>query len=241
MKWKVRLDGSDEYLPYLEMGFDDDPEIYKEDGQYFMQCSDFEKLSDHDEVKSEAERILTTIENFGEREDIQFDNLRVDGTYDMRDDSQVDMIHYSEPAPLLVSGQPVIITTTNAEGEEETYSPAADKTQEWTKLSREDEKVAEFVGLIDMGDSWTDIYRMYEFIQSNIHGDDNIVAREWWTQDEKERFKHTANSREAIGDAARHGDDTATAPDEPMELAEAQRLINGLIDDWLEHREQHID
>ena len=241
MSWKVRLDGSDEYLPYLEMGFDDDPEIYEEDGQYFMQCSEFEALSDHNEVRSEAERILTTIESFGEREDILFDNLRVDGTYDMRDNSQVDMIHYSEPAQMLVSGHPVIITTTDAEGEEETHSPAADKTDQWTRLAREDEKVAELVGLLDVGDSWTDLYRTYEFIQSNIHGDENIVAREWWSQDEKETFKRTANSREAIGDAARHGDDTATAPDDPMELSEAQRLIDGLIDNWLEYREQRID
>lgn len=130
---------------------------------------------------------------------------------------------------------PVRVTTTDEDGNKEVHQPA-DRTYELTQLAAKDDKVRELVGLLDKGDDWVNLYRIYEFIQANIDGDENIVDRGWWSSNEKDRFKQTANSRDAIGDDARHGQERIPAPDNPMNYSEAKTLVDSLIRNWLEHR-----
>jgi len=130
----------------------------------------------------------------------------------------------------------VTVTVTLADGEERTVHPV-DRTYEWTSLALADNTVLELAELLDNGDSWVNLYRIYEFIQANIQDDDNIVEQGWWSASEKDLFKHTANSRDALGTDARHAKDQIPAPETPMSHEEAKRLIETLVERWLQHRQ----
>jgi hypothetical protein len=73
--------------------------------------------------------------------------------------------------------------------------------------------------------SWGSLYCLYEVIEEDVGSIDKIANEGWATKTSIKRFKHTANSPSAIGDAARHGKESTTPPARPMELGEARALI----------------
>lgn len=236
MRWKVRLSGDELGLKDLSDSFDDDPAIFEEDNEFYLWSSRFEGVNEADEVRETAENIVQAIHNFGERDSLRIEELEASHITEMRDDGSKNVYVFGEPASLALRAGPVRVTTSNGDKTKELYLPA-DRTYKWTQLALEDETVGKFVGLLEQGDSWVNLYRIYEFMQNNIKSEDNIIAQGWWSAGEKSLFKHTANSREAIGDEARHGP-KVPAPENPMTHAEAKRLIETLIDHWLRHRKQ---
>lgn len=234
MRWKVRIDGDEQGLEDLSKSFNDDSEIFEEDDVYFLWSSDFSDLDDAHDVNEVAQNIVRTVRNFGKRDSLWVEELESGTIHEINNDGTEHVTVIAEAEVVTVRSRATVATVSGESGEE-TYQPA-DRTYEWTRLALEDEKVAELVELLDRGDNWVNLYRIYEFIQDNIDGDDNIVARGWWSQSEKDLFKQTANSRNAIGDDARHARENYTAPENPMTQAEAKRMIETLIDHWLRHR-----
>jgi len=79
--------------------------------------------------------------------------------------------------------------------------------------------------------SWVDLYKVYEFIRDDA-GD--VVKRGWATKGKLSRFTQTAQSRDSIGDAARHASKKFKAHAAPMSLTEARDLVKSLLLHWLE-------
>jgi len=53
-------------------------------------------------------------------------------------------------------------------------------------------------------------------------------------QQEVERFRRTANTRSAVGDAARHAKLGVPPPSNPMALEEADDYVRGLLGRWVD-------
>ncbi|MFB6282953.1 MAG: hypothetical protein ABEK59_03335 [Halobacteria archaeon] len=237
MKWKVRLTGSDRGLETLAESFTDEPEVFEDDDKFFLWSSQFEDLNNAKEVRDKAEEIVKIIRNFGIKDSLRTDELQASHIHEIYEDDSEHVTVRAEVATIKMKAGPVHVTTTDEDGDEEVHRPA-DRTYELTQLATEDDKVRDLVDLLDKGNNWVNLYRIYEFIQENIDGDKNIVDRDWWNSNEKDLFKQTANSRDAIGDDARHGQDRIPAPEDPMNYSEAKNLVNSLIQDWLEHRKE---
>lgn len=235
MKWKVRLTGNERELKTLTESFTDDPEVFEEDDNFFLWSSQFEDLEDADEVRDTAEKIARTIRNLGAKDSLRTEDLQASHVHRINEDGTEHVTVRAESSAVKMRAGPVRVTTTDEDGNKEIHRPA-DRTYELTQLAVEDDKVRELVGLLDNGDDWVNLYRIYEFIQANIKGDDNIVERGWWSSNEKDLFKQTANSRDAIGDDARHGQERIPAPGNPMNYSDAKALVDSLIQNWLEHR-----
>lgn len=240
MKWKVQLDGSESGLQDLEESFDDDPEIVSEDDDYYIRSQEFENLDDPDEIRGKATEFVRFIRNFGARDSLRVSDLETAQVIKEREDGTEHAYVKTEGATVSVSAGPVRVTTESGDGETDVFLPA-DRTEEWTQLALQDHKVSDLANLLERGDNWVNLYRIYEFIQDNIESKDNIVGQGWWSSNEKDRFKQTANSRDAIGDDARHANDRIPAPDDPMSQSEAKRQIDILVDHWLQHRKQISD
>jgi len=237
MKWKVRLTGNERGLKTLTESFTDDPEVFEDDDNFFLWSSQFEDLEDADEVRDTAEEIVRTIRNLGVKDSLRTEELQASHVHEINEDGTEHISVRAEGGTVKVRAGPVRITTTDEDGNEEVHRPA-DRTYELTQLAAEDDKVRELVGLLDNGDDWVNLYRIYEYIQANIDGDENIVDRSWWSSNEKDRFKQTANSRDAIGDDARHGQERIPAPADPMNYSDTKALVDSLIQNWLEHRKE---
>jgi hypothetical protein len=101
----------------------------------------------------------------------------------------------------------------------------------WVKLADDHEEVEEAFGLIQKGFSWRNLYAIYEFIQDDIGG--SISDEGWVSEDKIDRFTATANSRELIGDEARHGNYGEANHSDPMSHGEAVSLIENIVKKWL--------
>ena len=80
---------------------------------------------------------------------------------------------------------------------------------------------------------WVGLYRLYEVIEADVGGEDKIVKAGWTTKKAIGRFTRTANSPDAIGDAARHGKQSGEPPPNPMDLSEAISLVKVILHNWL--------
>jgi hypothetical protein len=79
--------------------------------------------------------------------------------------------------------------------------------------------------------SWINLYKIYEIIRDNI-GDKRII--QILSKNELSRFTGTAQSREQIGDDARHASKKFLGHSQPMTIEEANDLIKKLITKWVE-------
>jgi len=236
MRWKVQLEGQENGLEQLSESFDEDPRIFEEDGEHYLWTSQFKQLDESGEVKDVGENIVKTIRHLGELNSLRVDDLNTSCVVEIQEDgSERKIIH----ASTAMTATAAVSARVSVNGEE--LPPRAESTYEYTQLALKDDKVQELMDLRDNGNRWANLYRIYEYIQANIEAEDNIVEQGWWSESEKDLFKRTANSPEAIGYEARHGDTRVSAPSDPMDHAEAKSLIDSLINDWLRHRKEVLE
>lgn len=80
--------------------------------------------------------------------------------------------------------------------------------------------------LTRQGDSWTGLYKVVEHLQQA--GLDPVKTG-ICTASDLGRFTHTANSVQALGDAARHAKEAIGKPKNPMSLDEAKAFVQRLV------------
>jgi hypothetical protein len=125
------------------------------------------------------------------------------------------------------------IEITRSDGTTEVANPA-DSVPGWVRLRLANPKVAKALRLLGTEEhDWVSLYRLYEVIEDDVGSLDNIVRHRWATKASIRRFKHTANSLGAVGDASRHGKELTMSPPDPMDLGEARALIEVILHNWL--------
>jgi hypothetical protein len=236
MRWKVKLEGEKKGLKQLSDSFDETPRIFEEDEEYYLWSSKFEQLNESGDVKEVGEKIVKMVRHLGDLDSLSVKGLNTSHVVEIKEDGSERRIAHLSASATTVSAASVRISING-----EKLPPRAESTYEYTQLALENDKVQELIQLRDNGDRWANLYRIYEYIQANVEADDSIVEQGWWSQSEKDLFKRTANSSEAIGCEARHGDDRVPAPSDPMDHSEAVSLIDGLINDWLKHIKEGSD
>jgi hypothetical protein len=108
-----------------------------------------------------------------------------------------------------------------------------DFASDWIVTSLGSDAMRKALRLRAAGDpSWVNLYRILEVVMTEVPAG-ALVSKGWATKTDIERFKHTANSVSAAGDAARHGKEDTLPPKKPMQLSEARSLIDGILREWL--------
>ena len=72
--------------------------------------------------------------------------------------------------------------------------------------------------------------KIYEIVRDDV-GD--LRKRRWGIEQDKNRFTQTAQSKDALGDSARHAAKKYKPPLNPMSLAEAKSFIRNILLNWL--------
>ena len=78
---------------------------------------------------------------------------------------------------------------------------------------------------------YRDLYHVLEIAEAAVGN--RLFSDGTVTKAEIRRFKHTANSVHALGDAARHGHESTNPPSAPTPFDEAQALIQRVLSAWL--------
>lgn len=110
--------------------------------------------------------------------------------------------------------------------------PPAPRADELVTLARTDEDVADVLAILGRDEQrWHDLYHVFEIVEADAGS--RMHVESWATKPAVERFKHTANSRGAIGREARHGHRKYEPPTRAMSHAEARKLVLSLVKRWL--------
>jgi hypothetical protein len=88
--------------------------------------------------------------------------------------------------------------------------------------------VADALHFFRIGD-WFSLYKTLEIVRDDVGGTGALQRRHWVSKRQLDRFTHTAQCRDALGDAARHATKTIKPPRQPMCIDDATRLIKSLI------------
>jgi hypothetical protein len=113
-------------------------------------------------------------------------------------------------------------------------APAPPPPRKWFQLALVDEDAASVLRLLRRTDlSWSELYYIYDLIVGDVG---SVRDLGWATKAQTDRFRRTANSRHAVGDASRHGREVHQPPRNPMTIDEARAWIRELGRLWLDAR-----
>ena len=76
-------------------------------------------------------------------------------------------------------------------------------------------------------------YKAWEVVCDAAGGLHQVVKIGWAAEPDRSRFTGTAQSRDELGDEARHASEKYKAPKDPMTLYEAQGFVRAVIQAWI--------
>lgn len=232
MKWEVQINGDLLDLKELSKSLvDDELLICEKNGQYFLESTRFENLANSEDVASLATDILKVLTgavrlSLGGRTPLHVANtarMRPDGGRDVYV-TLSDTIHVRATFGVEIA---------RSDGTKEVIHPAH-SVPGWVKMGLTDQNIAKALRLLGTDEhNWVSLYRLYEVIEEDVGSLDRIANNGWATKTSIKRFKHTANSPGAVGDASRHGKESTTPPSDPMDIGEARALVEVILHNWL--------
>lgn len=232
MKWDVQITGDVFDLRELSKSLvDDELRVFERNGQYCLESNTFETLTTPEKVSSLAKEILQVLTgavrlSLGGRTPLHVANI---ARLPPGGDREVfltlsDTIHARTTMALEI---------VKANGTTQVVGPA-DKVPGWVRLGLGDSKVAKALRLLGTDEhNWVSLYRLYEVIEEDVGGVDRLAKCGWAARTAIRRFKYTANSPGAVGDASRHGKESTTPPTDPMDISEARALVELILHNWL--------
>lgn len=231
MKWEVQVVGSEYDLKELIKVFaSEEFRFFEKEGEYFFESTMLGMLTTADEVGLFASEILKVLSGATRLALQGRTQLRIVNIALIRDDgSRMVYVAVSEAC---YGRDSVYIKLPNKDDADNVRAPA-NQIPEWMRLSLVDPNVTKAFRIYAVKDDWGGLYQIYEVVESDIGGIDKIVSYDWATKTSLKRFKHTANSPGAVGDAARHGTEQTIPPPNPMHIQEARALIEMILHNWL--------
>ena len=232
--WEIVLAGDSVDLRSLSESFaDGDPKILERDGKYLFCWSVLDRLSDAARVQADAEEQIARLSGAA--------SLLL-GAIKPIEVTQVILIHDDGSCGIHVSAGSIgwafrvsvsAVQSRRADGTEEIHR-LADPAEAWLTAAEISDDVARALRLsAGREHGWVELYRLLEIVEDSV-GRNGITDAGWATKRQLARFRHTANSFEAVGDDARHGHKHFQPPRHPMSLNDARELIRQVLRQWLD-------
>jgi hypothetical protein len=229
-RWEVRIKGDESQLRMLAEAFKG-PEwtVTRRCSEFFLAGLVLDELVDAHAVRTKASACIASISGASMLYMGSSRPLEVDQLVQLGDGGRRDITIFPATVRVHVRTLPGSLSVTRADGYVEVSLPAGPVVAAALKadLSHAVEEVLRLRGA--QGLLWTDLYRILEVIQA----DGGSISA---SKAEVRRFKHTADSKSAAGDLARHGRERTEPPPNPMTLHEAREFLDRIIRDWLESR-----
>jgi hypothetical protein len=232
-KWLVQLKGNNydlEDLPALYSS----PEltVINEGDGHYMHSTELDGCATQEEAKEWAVRKLGLISGAARVQDEQANPIRVGSFRLLEDGKQTVFLSHGTDALLVRDKARIELVGPGGTVE---CPHAGTPAPSWVSLADRDRTANTIIGMFEGDLNWNTLYRIFEAVQANAG---NVASKGWASKNEITRFKHTANSRQAIGDEARHGHEKIPPPPNPMPLGEAQALIRRIAKHWLSDKDQ---
>jgi len=232
MTWKVRIIGNQHDLAELERSLSDGGiSVAKGEDGFYLDYEPFATCQTVEEVLQLSSKVLAIL-NGATRLALGGNSIIAESgiLQEHEDGTSKFYMHVSDTINVQDSFS---LKVMDSDGNVIKEIYPADEVPVWVSLGLKDDAVEKVFRLFGLQHDWVGLYRIYEIIEHDAGGIDAIASNDWGTKSSLKLFKRTANSPGAIGDDARHGKETTTAPPKPMLLSEARALIETLVHHWL--------
>jgi len=220
-KYSVRLRGDEldlrtlaEHLNSARVNVSKD-----EDAHYYLRSLDFETAVNHAAVYDHALELIIRINRvatllLGEN----YFPVEYDSIFYIGDDGR----RYQTVG----SSVPIVYKTRS------NYLPAsAEEMKSLIILTERNQNVAGALHFFTKGD-WISLYKAWEIARDAADGYRGLINKGWAQKHEQNRFTGTAQSREELGDEARHASEQYKPPKDPMSLNEARSFVRYTLQAW---------
>lgn len=233
-EWSVRLIGHafdlEELSDHLRS-----PErnvIKEEDGHYYLRSTDFDYLADDQAVRERALELVELMNRAAKfhsgdgYQPVELDVvIQTDEEGNRR---QYVTVTGSIEARSRVSANLTVIR----EGDSVDTPSLPSEVESMFSLAERDARVADALRYFARGD-WSNLYKAWEVVGDAAgRGASAIIAKGWATRGTQSRFTGTAQSKDELGDDARHASEKYKAPENPMTLDEARGVVKSVIEAW---------
>ena len=234
--WWVSLEGAERELRDLAMHFDDpDFEIVEDAGTFYLSSMDFSEFDNSEQVRELARELVAAASGSLAVKFGRFDPPRV-GNVVLVDEAGAKQHHVIVSSAIRLhfeaSAQIERVREDGSVDVVELVAPPP-QTRAWARHARSDSDTKDVLAILGREDvRWHDLYHVFEVVEADVG--DMMFTKRWVTEAEVRRFKHTANSRMAIGRDARHGHQKYDRPKKPLAFPEARALVLTLVRTWLD-------
>jgi hypothetical protein len=233
-EWRVQLQGEFDLRELKEILLGHDPRIIEKDSNFYLTSTDWDELQKPREVDTQAKEFIQLLENAAYVHFRDTVPLTIGGIVRIDDEGREHRILIAEYGAYTstVRGARRKATAT-ASGLNPIESRREHPLIKALRMSKKNPAVADALRFLRKGD-WVSLYKAYEIVRDAVHGEQPIIRRGWLTEKARKRFTWTAQSREALGDEARHASRMYRPPKEPMSIHEARAIIADLLQQWID-------
>lgn len=233
-EWLVPLEGHKFDLEELPRWFTSpDLEVIEEEGNYYLKSNEFNSFSESSEVRERAEELLQDINGAAKIYSSEYRPINI-GSLIKIDENGIRH-HYKEVKETInVRGKGYVEVTKADTSEGGQESREIIPVESWVAKAKQDriiKKVLRFWSTEKI--SWFNLYNILEAIEEDI--DCEVHEKGWASNNEVNRFTHTANCYSVLGLESRHGRDFEP-PSKPIDLSDAISLIRKITNNWLREK-----
>jgi len=232
--WLARLKGHELELQELSEHFrSPDWNVQKdEDGYYYLRSLEFAGAADSEAVR---ERALGMLEHMNGVAKLSFGpgyrTVEFDAVTRIEEDGQR---YHTVGSSITISGRSRMSVKPHAGrvGSVPDVSQDANWAEDLVALAEREQEVADALRFFQR-DDWVNLYKAWEIVRDSAGGESELIRNGWTTKRTKNRFTQTAQSREELGDDARHASGRYKPPKDPMSLAEAEAFVKSMMQAWM--------
>ncbi|MCJ8010159.1 hypothetical protein MUG84_00190 [Paenibacillus sp. KQZ6P-2] len=158
---------------------------------------------------------------------IGFDNITL-----LREDGKKDSYIYMSCSMNVRTRMSVEITVYDSEGNEIKEEETKNNLSRWIIEGLDNEDVASILRYFRKP-NWMNLYKIYEVIRDDLNGEAALISKNYIPRKDIKRFTQSAQSKELLGDEARHASLKYKPPEIPMNIDEARQLIKQLFEHWV--------
>lgn len=210
--------------------------ILEENENIILKSDSFKDLNSKDEVKEKATKMLTTIIGITKYKLNPDETINIDHIYSV--DENGNKHAFIEIRDTISVSDSVFLKVTDKNGNLIKQRDSSDILRDLVILSQQDPSVDKVLAHIRHDfETPSGFYKIYEIIQEDVG---NIPKKGWCSKSKLDAFKHSCNSPEVFGAAARHAKSNGSKPKKCMTLIEAKSIVVSIVDQWLNEKLHHV-
>jgi hypothetical protein len=226
VRWQVGLEGEPVDINGLAAAFSDRPlRVMEDDGTFWLEAEELEHLSDHAQVKSAAERLITRLNGAMRLGNPSYQNVKLGNLREQRADGTHAVSTFIEPGTISIRASVLPPKILGGVPTKQLGDPA----RSYMGAAAGDPDADEALDLwANEPHNWVNLSKVFEIIRARDGFDPSV------SKSQLDRFRHTANHEGAAGRQARHARLGTDPPKHPMTALEAEALMRRLLQSWFD-------